>query len=157
MSNKIDEIIESGIKPLELIYKNIISVEFETPFAFYCDLIINSVDLGVLYSKDYLHVAIRNNICIDLFLWQLKELCKAISLLKEKNFEWILIYTPIKILKQSKKNKSIDKINQIINEYNLELSKICLMFPEEILFEDYDEIKENFQNIKNMGFKTAIS
>lgn len=156
MISNVEEIIKSGIQPLEMHYHNVMSCQFNSLCALQGELWVNSVDVGVLKSQQYLPVTLRNNQCVEMFLWSIEQVANQIIFVGEKNLaEWVSVYAPVRILT---KTKCADKLQKLFDGIGFtRTSKICLDFPQEILYEENSEIEIELQKLKNMGFKIAVS
>lgn len=156
MISNVEEIVKSGIQPFEMRYHNVISCQFNSPCALQSELWVNSLDVGVLKSQQYLPVTLRNNQCVEMFLWSIEHVANQILADGGKSLtEWVSVYAPVRILTKA---KSGEKMKKLFDGMGFtETGKICLEFPQEILYEEQTEIENELQKLKDMGFKIAVS
>lgn len=155
--DQVQKLIDSGVQPLELYYQNVVSTEFKAPVAYRSQLRVSDPDLGVLLPEQYLPVALRTVQSLELAYWNLQALLDTVNSLEEKeiSFDWLSMYTPVRMLM---KTDMVAKVAKILSENEfLYPGKVLFEFPEELLYEDMSEAAPRIAALREMGVKTAVS
>lgn len=152
----LDEIRQSGVKPLELCYQNVLSTEFGSVYAYRSILKINNLDMGVLFPSQYLPVAQRTNQCVELAVWNIKTACNDIIKINDSrpDFEFVSVYIPIRMLLKTDIVKTLQDI--FLQQNFKQPAKLCLELPSEILYEDRQQVNNMLSNISKLGVRTLL-
>jgi len=148
--------IESGIKPLEILYYPIVDIEEGFPIAFRCKTLIHSVIEGDLRDIDYSYVSDVRNVGINLLRHQIRHLINAYKRFNENEIE--IEYLSIRCPKELPDEASLYNIvKEELSRYPWFIpSKMCLEFDSELLNIDDKKAKETILDMKLLKVKTAL-
>jgi len=154
-NEKVLETVSSGIFPLKLLKANIRDCSSRSVKAFRTELLVNSLDLGVLTPDYYSSTAIKSGQAVALCERVFAHIAFKIRALKahKSRIEWISCVCPLELLKSP-------DLSDIIKKYfpdDEDRAMLCLEFSDLILFEDPSSLEKVFYNLKLLGVRTMVS
>ena len=152
----IDETLNSGLDPIELLATPIRSPLTDLPVAYRTHLRINSVEVGVIQPEQYDPVASRTSQCVSLALWNFRRVCDLAKDLREISsaIGFFTVRTPSRILT---KGKIGDLVETVLKEAGYDdPSNVCFEFPRESVFSDTEAMANGLRVLKSYGIKSAL-
>ena len=156
ISEKVQAVIDSGISPL--------SFSFE-PVRFFSDgdavirtnLIINSLDVGMLTFEQYRYVAGRSKQGEALATRHLEKLLRALPTLAEKFPSARCFTVPVftRMLKDGKLSRLLFDLFAKFPEASPSL--VCIEISADVLYEDMEEMRVRISELSHLGVKVALS
>ena len=152
----IDETLNSGLDPIELLASPINSPVTNLPIAYRTRLRINSVEVGVIQPEQYDPVASRTSQCVSLALWNFRRVCDLAKDLREISsaIGFFTVRTPPRILT---KGKIADLVETVLRDADYDSpSNICFEFPRESVFSDTEAMANGLRALRSYGIKSAL-
>ena len=152
----VEETVESGIIPIVIELNDVVFFESSERLS-RTFLTINSLDLGVLGYEQYRFVAHRTKQANQLAERHLTKLMRIIPTLVAERPEISCYIVPIyaRLLKSGELTDLLLKALSLYPEAYA--GRVCIELSSDILFEDIEAVRDSIEQIRSMGFRTAIS
>ena len=156
MKQSIQAAIDSGIEPITMRYKTVKSCESGKTFALLIEMVLNSTELGELKPDSYEIVADRTVRSEKLSIWGITYAIRALQKLKSEGIEidFITLRCPARAASESFA-RTVERL--FIKSDFEDNDKICLVFPNTLLFEAPEDFKEAFSILRRLNIKTMLS
>ena len=152
----VQETIDSGITPIVIEIQEAHHFESREKLA-RTFLTINSLDLGVLTYRQYRFVARRTKQSAQLTDRHVQKLFRRLPELLEDRADISCYIIPV-YARLVKDGELIDILLRAMSIYpDAYPGRVCIEISADILYEDIDGVKERIQQLRNMGFRIAIS
>ena len=152
----VQETIDSGITPIVIEIDEAHHFESREKLA-RTFLTINSLDLGVLTYRQYRFVARRTKQSAQLTDRHVQKLFRRLSELLEDRADISCYIIPV-YARLVKDGELVDILLRAMSIYpDAYPGRVCIEISADILYEDIDGVKERIQQLRNMGFRIAIS
>lgn len=152
--------VESGVKPVEMLFEPVLDCDFGDAVAFRAYAKINSVITGVLMPWDYLSANVGERVLTDLSLRLLKKTVASAILFVENGikYSFLTVKCPSGIVYAS---DLYAKLKSVLNEFvfsdEMKKHNVCLEFDSSVMQADGEKLKEVFADVKAAGLKIAVS
>ena len=149
--------LESGIVPLELRFCQINDCYNRLPIAYRTETVINSVTMGVLTQDRYEYAADSTEQGIRLARWNIVEAMKTIKKFEEagRHIQWLSVRCPAGLASQV---DMYSWMKTLMEENDFDLpEKLCLEFPQSLLFEESAKTQISILNLKLLNIKSLMS
>lgn len=149
--------ISSGIVPLEMRFSQINSCYRKLPVAYRSHTYINSVTMGVISPERYSFATDGTDRGIRLAEWNIVKAMETVKKLTSlgRNIEFVTARCPAKLLSEKDMFEWMKKLMQDNDFHTPE--KLCLEFPQSLLFEDEEKMRMSVLNLKLLKVKTMMS
>ena len=149
--------LSSGVAPLEMRFSQINSCYRRLPIAYRAHTFINSVTMGVITPEQYSFAADGTDRGLRLAEWNITEAMKAIKKFEEKgrHIEFLSVRCPAKLAARSDLYEYMKGLMEQNDFHSPE--KLCLEFPQSLLFEDPEATNLSMLNMKLLKVKTMMS
>jgi len=110
--------------------------------------------LGLIQPNEFIYIAEKSGMIIDVGLWIVEKVCIDIARWRNQN-----IKIPISInisAKQFAQNDFIDRLYEILTQYNINPNQIKLELVESLLLDNVDSTIEKMQQLQELGFKLSL-
>lgn len=152
----VQQTVESGIIPIVIELNDVVFFESSERLS-RTFLTINSLDLGVLGYPQYRFVAHRTKQAYHLTERHLTKLMRIIPTLVVERPEISCYIVPV-YARLLKSGELVDILLKALALYpEAYAGRVCIELSCDVLFEDLDEVRAAMEQIRSMGFKTAIS
>ena len=152
----VQQTVESGIIPIVIELNDVIFFESSERLS-RTFLTINSLDLGVIGYPQYRFVAHRTKQAYQLTERHLTKLMRIIPTLVVERPEISCYVVPV-YARLLKSGELVDILLKALALYpEAYAGRVCIELSCDVLFEDLEEVKAAMDQIRSMGFKTAIS
>ena len=152
----VQQTVESGIIPIVIELNDVVFFESSERLS-RTFLTINSLDLGVLGYPQYRFVAHRTKQAYHLTERHLTKLMRIIPTLVVDRPEISSYIVPV-YARLLKSGELVDILLKALSLYpEAYAGRVCIELSCDVLFEDLDEVRAAMEQIRSMGFKTAIS
>lgn len=152
----VQETIDSGITPIVIEIDEAHHFESREKLA-RTFLTINSLDLGVLTYRQYRFVARRTKQSAQLTDRHVQKLFRRLPELLEDRADISCYIIPV-YARLVKDGELVDILLRAMSIYpDAYPGRVCIEISADILYEDIDGVKERIQQLRNMGFRIAIS
>ena len=152
----VQQTVESGIIPIVIELNDVIFFESSERLS-RTFLTINSLDLGVIGYPQYRFVAHRTKQAYQLTERHLTKLMRIIPTLVVERPEISCYVVPV-YARLLKSGELVDILLKALTLYpEAYAGRVCIELSCDVLFEDLEEVKAAMDQIRSMGFKTAIS
>jgi EAL domain-containing protein (putative c-di-GMP-specific phosphodiesterase class I) len=153
----VEQTLESGIKPLEMRFCPIIDRATLEPAGFRTFTYMNSITKGIIPPEIYSYAANTTDVGIRLSEWNVKNAIRAIKQF-EKNKKRVKLITARCSTKVLEDVDPYSWLKEIIKKEGFtSTDKLCLEFPETLLFGDREKYKKALLDIGLLGVKTSVS
>ena len=152
----IDETLNSGLDPIELLATPIRSLVTDQPIAYRTLLRINSIEVGVLQPEQYDPVASRTSQCVSLALWNFRRVCDLARDFRRVGtmINFFTVRTPPRILT---KGKIGDLVETVLKDADFDdPSNVCFEFPRESVFSDTEAMANGLRVLRSFGIRSAL-
>ena len=152
----VKETLESGITPIDLDFIPVklfdSSEKLQRSF-----IVVNSLELGVLDYRQYRFVARRTKLGAQLVKRHLLKLFRALPEILESDPDISAVTVPVyaRLLLEGELASELVDIQSLY--YEVPPKKICIELSADILYEDLGAAKEKINEIRELGYKVAIS
>ena len=149
--------LESGVAPLEVRFSQINSCYRKLPVAYRAHTFINSVTMGVLTPEEYTFASDGTDRGVRLARWNVEQAIAAVKLFEEagRNIKFVTARCPARLALE---DDLFQWMKDILDETDFHSpEKICLEFPQSLLFEDEDKVRLSVLNMKLLKVKTMMS
>ena len=152
----VQETIDSGITPIVIEIQEAHHFESREKLA-RTFLTINSLDLGVLTYRQYRFVARRTKQSAQLTDRHVQKLFRRLPELLEDRADISCYIIPV-YARLVKDGELIDILLRAMSIYpDAYPGRVCIEISADILYEDIDGVKERINQLREMGFRIAIS
>ena len=152
----VQETIASGITPIVIELNDVNFFESREKLS-RTFLTINSLDLGVLTYKQYRMVARRTKQANQLTDRHVQKLFRALPGLMESREDVSCYIIPV-YARLVRDGELVDILLRAMSIYpDAYPARVCIEISSDILFEDIEKVKERISQLREMGFKIAIS
>lgn len=152
----VQETIDSGITPIVIEIDEAHHFESREKLA-RTFLTINSLDLGVLTYRQYRFVARRTKQSAQLTDRHVQKLFRRLPELLEDRADISCYIIPV-YARLVKDGELVDILLRAMSIYpDAYPGRVCIEISADILYEDIDGVKERIQQLREMGFRIAIS
>jgi len=110
--------------------------------------------LGLIQPNEFIYIAEKSGMIIDVGLWIVEKVCIDIARWRNQN-----IKIPISInisAKQFAQDDFIDRLYEILTQYNINPNQIKLELVESLLLDNVDSTIEKMQQLQELGFKLSL-
>jgi EAL domain-containing protein (putative c-di-GMP-specific phosphodiesterase class I) len=152
----VEQTLESGIKPLEMRFCPIIDLASLEPTGFRTFTYMNSITKGVIPPEIYRYAANTTEVGVRLSEWNVKSAIRALKQFEtdQKRVRLVTASCSTKILEDV---DPYDWLKEIISKEGFaSTEKLCLEFPETLLFGDLERYKKALLDIGLLGVKTCV-
>jgi EAL domain-containing protein (putative c-di-GMP-specific phosphodiesterase class I) len=151
----VEQVVESGIKPITLDLQRVISFSEEVE-GIRTSLTIKSLELGVLTANEYRFIARRTNQGSRLVERNIEKLFFFFNDIK-KEFKTAKFFT-ISVYARSLADEVLyQMLSDCFEKFpDVEPEKICIELSADILFENIDRYKIELEKLKKLGVKIAL-
>ena len=111
----------------------------------------NNKKLGMIKPDNFIHYAEETREIIPIGYWIIENVCKFINKNQLKISVGINV-SPIQLLELD----FIEKVKEILNEYNINTNQIYFEITESVLLEDNEVVKSNIINLRKIGISIAL-
>lgn len=149
--------VESGVPPLELRYTAINGCYAKMPFAYRTATFVNSVVMGVLRQEEFSFATNLTETGIRLAKWNILEAARHLKAFEDagRHVEWISVRCPVALA------MNVDLYEwmlAVIRESGLQdPSKLCLEFPQSLLFCKEEKARLSVLDMKLLKVRTLLS
>ena len=149
--------LASGVAPLEVRFSQINSCFRKLPVAYRAHTFINSVTMGVLTPDEYTFASDGTDRGVKLARWNVEQ---AIAAVREfdaagRNVQFVTARCPARLALE---DDLFQWMKDILDETDFHSpEKLCLEFPQSLLFEDEDKVRLSVLNMKLLKVKTMMS
>ena len=152
----VHETIDSGITPIVIEIDDVHHFESREKLA-RTFLTINSLDLGVLTYRQYRFVARRTKQSAQLTDRHVQKLFRRLPELLEDRADISCYIIPV-YARLVKDGELVDILLRAMSIYpDAYPGRVCIEISADILYEDIDGVKERIQQLREMGYRIAIS
>ena len=152
----VQETIDSGITPIVIEIQEAHHFESREKLA-RTFLTINSLDLGVLTYRQYRFVARRTKQSAQLTDRHVQKLFRRLPELLEDRADISCYIIPV-YARLVKDGELVDILLRAMSIYpDAYPGRVCIEISADILYEDIDGVKERINQLREMGFRIAIS
>jgi len=148
----------SGVHTLELRYTPIFNPVSKEVLAYRTKTVVYSLELGTLTEPDYVYAVDHgNNTGVKLSIWNISEAIAHINKLEKagKNFEFVTAKCTSSF---ADLEDAYAKVRELMEKGNLKNpAKLCLEFPQTLLYLSGDNAKKAILDLKLLGVKTMLS
>jgi EAL domain-containing protein (putative c-di-GMP-specific phosphodiesterase class I) len=151
----VEQVVESGIKPITLDLQRVISFSEEVE-GIRTSLTIKSLELGVLTANEYRFIARRTNQGSRLVERNIEKLFFFFNDIK-KEFKTAKFFT-ISVYARSLADEVLyQMLSDCFEKFpDVEPEKICIELSADILFENISKYKKELEKLKQLGVKIAL-
>ena len=149
--------LDSGVAPLEVRYSQINSCYRKLPVAYRAHTFINSVTMGVLTPEQYAFASDGTERGVRLARWNIEQAISAVRAFERsgRHVQFVTARCPARLA-------LVDDLYQWMKSLLDELDfhspeKICLEFPQSLLFEDEEKVRLSILNMKLLNVRTMMS
>ena len=153
----VGETLRSGIKPLEMRFCQINSAYRRLPIAYRSFTYVNSVIEGVLPPEKYAFAADGTDRGLRLAKWNMQEAMHAIDSMHEagRNVQFVTARCPASL---AMKQDLYEWMKNFLEEERFaHPEKLCLEFPQSLLFEEEEQVRAGILSLKLLKVKTMMS
>lgn len=115
----------------------------------------NSPTLGIVSPQKFIEVAEESGLIVQLGEWVLRNVCAFLKEIIEQTQADLNISVNVSIL-QLMQDDFVDKVLDILNEYQLDPENLELEITESILIESFDSISEKLQRLRHHRIHIAL-
>ena len=151
------ETLRSGIKPLEMRFCQINSAYRRLPIAYRSFTYVNSVIEGVLPPEKYAFAADGTDRGLRLAKWNIQEAMHAIDRMVAagRNVQFVTARCPASLAMEKDLYEWMKEFLE--KERFAHTEKLCLEFPQSLLFEEEDQVRAGILSMKLLKVKTMMS
>lgn len=155
MQNKQNTSSGSRLRTIELLYKPVFDIHLNMAIDYEASMRINDKVMGVMLPELFIPIAGKTNQIMQLDLWSVEEACDAIKRCEEReaDINSVILRTSVKSL--SKKSFPA-KVKKITDKHSVSPDHFCFDIRESILEAVKDQVIENINQLKSMGYKVSI-
>ena len=147
--------LEEKSKPIELFFRPIYDTLTRRVISYEVALQLHDKSYGNITKPVYLPVSEKYDLIKDLTDFEMKEIGKAYSSLLKKGVIFEKLYVSISTKYLSKKYAA-DQLMKILDDYQVNPAKICLMIQESLVAGLRIQVIENVELLRTRGFNIAL-
>ena len=140
-----------GLRAVELYYRGIREIESGDTVYLQSRTRLNTPDLGTMMPESFRPVAELSSHCLTLFELELRQALEAITKFRERDmiYRWTSVYMPLRALTERGMQ---NKIVNMLEEYQVDTSRICFELSSQLLFDGTHKMAEGIEQMRNRGF-----
>lgn len=149
--------LDSGVSPMEVRYCQINSCYRKLPMAYRSFTYVNSITSGVLSPERYEMAADVTDAGLELARWNVLAAIKAVKRfeLAGRKVEFVTARCPARLALEV---DTFEWMKSILKEANFsEPEKICIEFPQSLLYGDLEKARLSILNFKLLKVRTMMS
>ncbi len=152
----VQKTVDSGASPLTLSYETVRFFE-QRKTLLRSSLVINSLELGKLYPKQYIVVAGRSKQGHELFARQTEKIFEEYSKLLSGMEDLDCVTVPV-LSRTLLEGAAADILFEEFRKNAVMPPKMfCVEISSDVLFEDMESVKKRFSELYDLGIKIAIN
>ncbi len=151
------EAVRSGITPIELSYYAAAGFDEDADLVLRSVLVISSLELGTLSPSQYRYVARRSKQGDALVERHLQKLLPALPQLMRAHRNLRCVTVPVfpRLLKEGRISALLFQF--LAKNPQINVKHLCMEFSADILYEDPQLVRQELDQLKQMGVQLAIS
>lgn len=149
--------VRSGVAPLEMRFSQINSCDRRLPIAYRSHTFINSVTMGVISPEQYSFAADGTDRGIKLAEWNIVEAMETVKRFEAagRNIQFVTARCPAKLTVREDFYEWMKGLMEANDFHTPE--KLCLEFPQSLLFEDHEATRLAILNMKLLRVRTMMT
>ena len=155
IEDKVRETLDSGVEPITLAYETVYNCSMQDPIAFRTKLILNSITLGELGPESYgitAEQSERASRLADINFELIRRKIEEFSANGTK-FQWISAKCDPTLLLNGDLPQ---RLESLMGGDKKKLAKICVEFPDSILYTDPADFREKLLDLQACGVNTLV-
>lgn len=121
-----------------------------------CLVRVNSKNKRVINTERFIYILEKDKSIIELDLYILEEACKIINRWSDNKFKLVPISVNVSRVTLIEDNTFITKLNDIINNYNIDTRFLEIEVTERVMLKDTNKIISVIKEIKDLGIKVSL-
>lgn len=121
-----------------------------------CLVRVNSKNKRVINTERFIYILEKDKSIIELDLYILEEACKIINRWSDNNFKLVPISVNVSRVTLIEDDTFITKLNDIINNYNIDTRFLEIEVTERVMLKDTNKIISVIKEIKDLGIKVSL-
>lgn len=121
-----------------------------------CLVRVNSKNKRVINTERFIYILEKDKSIIELDLYILEEACKIINRWSDNKFKLVLISVNVSRVTLIEDDTFITKLNDIINNYNIDTRFLEIEVTERVMLKDTNKIISVIKEIKDLGIKVSL-
>lgn len=153
----VDQTIRSGVRPLDLRFQPISHPFTRFPIAYRTSTAVFSVSRGVLTEREYAYAAdFGNPTGVRLAKWNIREGLRAVRAFADagRKIDFLSVRCPASLAGVP---DLYEQVRAILAEKDADPAKLCLEFPQSLLYLAGREAGDAIRALRLLGLKTLLS
>lgn len=121
-----------------------------------CLVRVNSKNKRVINTERFIYILEKDKSIIELDLYILEEACKIINRWSDNKFKLVPISVNVSRVTLIEDDTFITKLNDIINNYNIDTRLLEIEVTERVMLKDTNKINSVIKEIKDLGIKVSL-
>ncbi|MBS6501511.1 MAG: EAL domain-containing protein [Clostridium sp.] len=121
-----------------------------------CLVRVNSKNKRVINTERFIYILEKDKSIIELDLYILEEACKIINRWSDNKFKLVPISVNVSRVTLIEDDTFITKLNDIINNYNIDTRLLEIEVTERVMLKDTNKIISVIKEIKDLGIKVSL-
>ncbi len=121
-----------------------------------CLVRVNSKNKRVINTERFVYILEKDKSIIELDLYILEEACKIINRWSDNKFKLVPISVNVSRVTLIEDDTFITKLNDIINNYNIDTRFLEIEVTERVMLKDTNKIISVIKEIKDLGIKVSL-
>lgn len=121
-----------------------------------CLVRVNSKNKRVINTERFIYILEKDKSIIELDLYILEEACKIINRWLDNKFKLVPISVNVSRVTLIEDDTFITKLNDIINNYNIDTRFLEIEVTERVMLKDTNKIISVIKEIKDLGIKVSL-
>ena len=121
-----------------------------------CLVRVNSKNKRVINTERFVYILEKDKSIIELDLYILGEACKIINRWSDNKFKLVPISVNVSRVTLIEDDTFITKLNDIINNYNIDTRFLEIEVTERVMLKDTNKIISVIKEIKDLGIKVSL-
>ena len=121
-----------------------------------CLVRVNSKNKRVINTERFIYILEKDKSIIELDLYILEEACKIINRWSDNKFKLVPISVNVSRVTLIEDDTFITKLNDIINNYNIDTRFLEIEVTERVMLKDTNKIISVIKEIKDLGIKVSL-
>lgn len=121
-----------------------------------CLVRVNSKNKRVINTERFIYILEKDKSIIELDLYILEEACKIINRWSDNKFKLVPISVNVSRVTLIEDDTFITKLNDIINNYNIDTRFLEIELTERVMLKDTNKIISVIKEIKDLGIKVSL-
>lgn len=121
-----------------------------------CLVRVNSKNKMVINTERFIYILEKDKSIIELDLYILEEACKIINRWSDNKFKLVPISVNVSRVTLIEDDTFITKLNDIINNYNIDTRFLEIEVTERVMLKDTNKIISVIKEIKDLGIKVSL-